>query len=819
MIKPVAFSPDGRTLLVGTWNHDALYAWDAATGRLNWRVTFATRTWADLGTVAHTDPEDIGFAGPNPIVLQPDGDGREWVVRYDVSTGKEAGRVRLDPRPASGNYRFSGDGTRVAVSGGHNLAVYDTVTGRRVFARRGDYDICDVDFSPDAGTLAVGDCKGGVHLLRTGTGQPVRDIVTEHEHSAVWVKFALGGRAVVVTSTSRWTPVLVLDAATGAVRHRLKTAGDDGWSYHTVAVTPDGKTVLIGTRVYASAGGLGDFVVAFDAESGTEVRRFPCRLPYRLGVRPDGKALATGDGYTIELLDLPSGNPLPQSADPPGGYTELRPAPDGGWVGVSHAGVDRFDRSGRRVSRFSPPATPDEAWWGFLSPDGSKLARVRTTRPDEGSGPVEVWDTRAAKLLASFGREPAVRRIDRFDRNGHSVRGFSPDGRVVVTHRKITTETLLGWDTTTGQPAAVPAGWKPDERGLKQSPDGRWLAKTRVKPDWVPNRLGLQTTLTEVVIVEAATGREVAVLSGEASHRFGAVVFSPDSRLLAVAPSHDTAIVNGRPPESDLLLYLFEVPSGREVGRIRGTDGSIEKVAFSPDGRTLATGGYGRAARVYEVATLRERVSFPHARLLYALAFSADGEVLATSGEDAPVYLWDVRGVLARQESPPGAAALEKAWTTLAADDAKAACSAIRLLAAFPDRSVPYLKARLSPAAVPDPQKLNALIAALDSPEFAERERATSELEALGKLVEPGLRQAVRVATSSEVRQRLSAILGRLASPRPTAEELRTIRAVEAVEWAGSQEGVKLLESWATGAEGARLTEEAKAALTRLNRR
>jgi WD40 repeat protein len=819
LIQPVAFSPDGRTLYVGTAEHEALYVWDVGTGRLRWRVTFEERKPTDPRPGRSLDPRDIGFVGPEPAVVMPDRDGRECVVRFDPTSGKEAGRVRLDPPPVVKGYRFSRDGSRVAVSYDHNLAVYDTTTGLRVFARRGDYDISGVegmDFSPDGRTLVVGDYKGGVHLLRADTGQPVLDFTTGNEHSPVCVRFALGGKVLVVRPmTTRWHPVLLVDAATGAVRHRLQTAGDS-WGLWSAALAPDGKVLYTACRVRPESGGLGDYVVAWDVETGKELRRVPCALPFHTAVSPDGRMVVTADGHTVELLDAITGKALPQSSDPINGYAEFRAAPGGGWVGLSEVGVDTYDAAGRRVARFVPPATDATAWWGRLSPDGSRLVRVRNTLKPERVGPIEVWDTRAGKLLASFGREEANQPLPRLERDRHGIRGFSPDGRIVYTTRGVPSESVQAWDTTTGRPTAVPKGMDPRHGWVVFSPDGRWLATTREVKD---TECDLREVPHEVIVLESATGRTVAVAKDVKPPRIHDVAFSPDGRLLAVVPSHQTEIINHLPITSDELVYLFELPSGREVGRLRGPDGSVERLAFSPDGRTIATAAAGRTARVWELATLRPRLSFPHARLPRVLAFSADGRVLAADGEDAPVYLWDVRGELDRPKNPPDAAALEKAWADLATEDAKAAFVAVRLLAAFPDRAVPFLRRKPAPAEAADPKQLRALVADLDHAVFAERERAAAELARYGAAAEPVLREAARSHTSAEVRKRAAALLDRIAAGKLTLDELRAVRVVEAVEWMGTPDSVKLLEAWAGGAAGARLTEEAKAALARIGRR
>src|SRR5689334_18802664 len=61
LIQPLAFAPDGRTLFVATVEHEALYTWDATTGRLRWRNTFAERKWDDSPSRRYIWTRDIGF--------------------------------------------------------------------------------------------------------------------------------------------------------------------------------------------------------------------------------------------------------------------------------------------------------------------------------------------------------------------------------------------------------------------------------------------------------------------------------------------------------------------------------------------------------------------------------------------------------------------------------------------------------------------------------------------------------------------------------------------------------------------------------------
>src|SRR5262249_544437 len=120
----------------------------------------------------------------------------------------------------------------------------------------------------------------------------------------------------------------------------------------------------------------------------------------------------------------------------------------------------------------------------------------------------------------------------------------------------------------------------------------------------------------------------------------------------------------------------------------------------------------------------------------------------------------------------------------------------------------------------PPAEHLARLIADLDDRQFAVREKATRELEKLGRLVRPKLQEVLAGQHSLEVRQRVAAILQRLEQSPLSSEQLRGCSSVEVLEHIGTAAARKVLEK--IGREGpdtSLLVRGARAALERLRRR
>jgi hypothetical protein len=238
-------------------------------------------------------------------------------------------------------------------------------------------------------------------------------------------------------------------------------------------------------------------------------------------------------------------------------------------------------------------------------------------------------------------------------------------------------------------------------------------------------------------------------------------------------------------------------------------------LAWSPDGRTIASGGHDNMVRLWETRSSKEVVSFGgHKDLVWSVAWSPDAKRLVSGSTDRTCLVWQ----LCRQRPLPDLAReeLTTLWQALADEDARRAHRAAWSLVAASGSAVRLLNEHLVPVPSPNPMHVGSLIVDLDSEKPSVRENASTELEKLGATVETSLRSELARMPSLEVRRRIERLLARMRNYSP--EALRLMRAVEVLEHIGTDEAKRTLTGLGNGAPESPVTQEARASLRRLSR-
>jgi dipeptidyl aminopeptidase/acylaminoacyl peptidase len=154
-----------------------------------------------------------------------------------------------------------------------------------------------------------------------------------------------------------------------------------------------------------------------------------------------------------------------------------------------------------------------------------------------------------------------------------------------------------------------------------------------------------------IYLFEVPSGKEVRQISIPSRVDTAALAFSPDGRTLAfwqMVPRKPDPQGNPVPP--DQVLTLWEIATGAERARFTQEQTGPGEwrgcLAFSPDGRTLACSGADHAVHLWDVATGTERHRLDgHRGRVTAVAFSADGRRLISGSEDTSNLIWDLTRV------------------------------------------------------------------------------------------------------------------------------------------------------------------------------
>jgi WD40 repeat protein len=215
---------------------------------------------------------------------------------------------------------------------------------------------------------------------------------------------------------------------------------------------------------------------------------------------------------------------------------------------------------------------PKRLWMGQVnhpyalafSPDGKRVTAAGW------DSRVRVWDAATGAEMAASrapGHSGWVNGVGYLDRT--TLVSASNDGRVIL------------WDTTRGKEPRDLAAPAPRSWCLAVAPDGKTFATGGNDQ--------------AVSLWDGRAGKVTATLKFEGPIK--GIAFSPDGKRLA-AVSDDSAPDNSAPPVPGHGRGIFDVATGKLLFRLDGHGGGDKAVAWSPDGKYLATGGADHLGRL-----------------------------------------------------------------------------------------------------------------------------------------------------------------------------------------------------------------------------
>jgi WD40 repeat protein len=506
-------------------------------------------------------------------------------------------------------------------------------------------------FSPNGKLLAVADVEGAAHLFNVATG---RELHSFELKQLDWPKqlaclafspdgkyLALpgkGGRGVALYEVGTGKQVRTFRAGDLHKKNALR-------DYPTaVAFSPDGKTLVAGTRGSHNAGGGGrrqmprpgwyirSAVLVWGVATGKELWHvelgptgvdqveFSADGRY-LAVAARSQALLVLDAATRKELHRHQPVLLPFRFDPRGAALWYRPDT------AEHTTYRKIDlRTGQLRSLRKVPVgsvVMGSRWRALFLPDGGAAH--------------EIWDFSTGRYLSTL-KGPRGPAVNAEVTPEVSPVALSPDGRTLAmavgggNHR----QTVCLFETATGGERHLFPAHREGVLRLAVSRDGRRIASTG--PD------------ERVCLWDRHSGK--LLRRWEHPERAVDVDFSPDGKWVAAA--------------SRARVVLWDTATGKEVKRWKAPGAEIEldplsRGLFTPDGKRFVTGGGSAPVEVRDVATGKRRSLFrPNlGKEIRDMVLSPDGRRAALAGE-LGVELWDLETGKRLQRIIPSSAGVQR---------------------------------------------------------------------------------------------------------------------------------------------------------------
>ncbi len=651
--RSLTFTADGKHLVSvgGGWAR----RWDLATGEADVNLGDGWRS-GRLDAVSRYDlltTDDGKLVCIYRAVPVPGGQGWEW-TEYDLTSGKKWRAYRLATSGKElmypGALCFSPDGKTCAELG-RTITLWNTTDGsllRRVAPKEGRYTAAV--FAPDSKTIIVGDDAHTIRVFAVATGKEQKSFGVANVKGAAALAVSPDGKRLAAIGNGDGF-LRLWDLAKGTEERALDLPeGELPAGAGSVVFSPDSRTLIAGVRR-----GIRPEVRSWDVLTGKPGRAWiDPAIGLFLAISPDGKVLATmNDSGVIRLWDLETGKEKrPQEASPCG-LEAVCFQPDGKalWTVGNDFTLRKWDAATGRLL-----ATPRQliASYGMRFVAGDKLLsgrnrKVRLENPTTGKALLSAEGSQAivsqdGKRMATIGQDGRARICDvetgkllqvralPEEKGTEGVRpvmrGFTADGKSLIVQGEV----VCVWDFQTGKQKASWSLWR--NKVLNEVETRKRTNNLRQQR---PRRLGGGNP-------EKPRGQDDRDLRQDVfKEKISSVAVSPDgSKIAFVVRKHRPPPPKGRPWENFKRLMIMETMTGKLLSQSDVDDDYIWQITFSSDGKRLAAGGTW-TVRVWEVGTEKAAWEFTgHRGGVAALAFSRDGKRLASASEDSTVLVWDV---------------------------------------------------------------------------------------------------------------------------------------------------------------------------------
>ena len=592
-VNDVKYSPDGTRLAV-------------ATSIGVWLYDTSTDTELDLLSEEPDYVETIAFS-PDSRILASSGYSPNGIIRlWDTDTGKLHDTLDSYEEEISA-FAFSPDGAILASSGGgpdfpiRLWRVADRQLQNTFFGHDGW--ISALSFSADGETLASGSNDNTIRLWDVHTGK-VRHLLKEHRDDVSSIAFSSDGKTF--ASGSDDGTIRLWDVRTGGTLAVLNDQAGFRDAVNTIVFSPDGTTL-------ASAKAKKIWLWNTYTKQLSGILEGHVRDVFAIAFSPDGKTIASASwDWTLRLWNASTGKPRKIFAEHPSSANTVAFSPNGKTIASANGGLIRmWDRQG----------VPLRLWYART---GEHLVHYI----DHIDQVHAIVFSPNGKLLASSGFDSRLRLWDASTghhittlRGGGYAVAFSPNGKLLAN--AYGGDGIIGtiglWDPHTGELRHVLGPYHGLLNCVAFSPDGKTLASSGQD--------------SEIILWDIPTAQRRLSLTTQHTGAVYSVAFSPDGKTLASG-------------SQDQTLRLWDPNTGEHKATLR-YPGYVTSVAFSPDETLLAIGSsnwVNGQIQLLDTKTLQPRETLMgHTEEIAALAFSPDGRTLASASCDGTILLWGTR--------------------------------------------------------------------------------------------------------------------------------------------------------------------------------